>query len=139
MRVTIDLDSRRPLDLLRTYYNLRYATGQEPAVWESSRKGYHLAAYGAGGTWEDVLRLREILGDDYRRIALDELLAGIKPKQILWTHKDGRSSKPGRVDSLPARPLVVALDRYRRRPGQDTRWKQTHGLRHGRRFVGGAP
>ena len=97
MRVTIDLDSKNLLELLKCYYNLRYmaqAFDSDVEAYET-RRGYHIVAYGLPITQEEALYLREVYGDDLARVDIDARQVE-KPKQILWTHKGLKPSR-GRI------------------------------------------
>lgn len=86
MRVTVDVDGASVLRLLMVYFNLRYATGKEPEVRvsRSGRSGNrHFIVRGVIAGEEDVYTLRRWLGDDPRRIWIDESSVG-KPKQVLF-------------------------------------------------------
>ena len=94
VRVTIDLDSKNLLELLKCYYNLRHmaqAHGGEVEAYET-RRGYHIIAYGLPVSQEEALYLREIYGDDLARVDIDARQVE-KPKQILWSHKRLRPSR----------------------------------------------
>jgi hypothetical protein len=74
--------------LIRSYYNLRYVAGVVYVRRSASGRGWHLKAHGLKIDFEKCLLLRAFLGDDEVRVSLDrERLA--KPKQVLWTVKNG--------------------------------------------------
>jgi len=90
MRVTVDLDSHGMLDLLKAYYNMRCIT-DDVEVFRTNR-GYHVIGYGLDGTQQQAEDVRVLLGDDANRIRLDAMQI-VKPKQILWTHKNMKASR----------------------------------------------
>ena len=91
--MTVDLDSRDTLELLKAYYGLRTLTEDVEAY--RTERGYHVVGYGMPISQEQALDIRQSLGDDANRIALDEVALehGAKPLQILWSHKYGRPSR----------------------------------------------
>jgi hypothetical protein len=94
VRVTIDMDSKNLLELLKCYYNLAHmaqAFGSDVEAYET-RRGYHIIAYGLPISQEEALYLREVYGDDQARIDIDARQVE-KPKQILWTHKRMKASR----------------------------------------------
>jgi hypothetical protein len=60
-----------------------------------SGKGFHLIRYGDDGTLEHEFKLREIYGDDIRRIRIDKWkrTLGSHNYNVLWTKKDGKKAK----------------------------------------------
>lgn len=88
MRVTVDVDFDK-LKAVRAFYNLKYALGN-CQIRSSSRRGWHLRSFGAKD-WKTVMTLRMLAGDDEARLKFDEVFVW-KPKQVLWTSKEGRFS-----------------------------------------------
>ncbi|MHA1721775.1 MAG: hypothetical protein ACTSXW_01735 [Candidatus Baldrarchaeia archaeon] len=84
MRVTVDKDYPSDLELLKTYFNMKFFTGKEPEVRISkSGRGYHFIVRGLRISFETSLHLRRFLGDDETRVLLDEIGYG-KPRQVLF-------------------------------------------------------
>jgi len=104
MRVTIDLDTKNQLTLLKTLFNLAYFTGKRTVdiLVEETRKGYHLTAY-TPLDFDSVIFLRKLLGDDPVRIKLDEKRK-FKVKNVLWTVK---ITSEGRFESRKINPLSL--------------------------------
>jgi len=86
MRLTVDLDSWWFQDLQRMIaiaYNLGLGFPAE-LKRSPSRKGYHATWYNVPEN--KVVKFRELLGDDARRIKKDVEMHE-KPKQVLFTKK----------------------------------------------------
>lgn len=92
MRLTIDLDNPSNLSIQKCYYNLWNITKIQPQLRiSSSKKGVHLKVHGLINNEELITSIRKTLGDDEVRVKFDtERIA--KPKQVLWTVKDGKKS-----------------------------------------------
>lgn len=114
MRVTVDLDSPRGLKLIEAYYCLGYFSGGRVLIRRSAKRprGWHLKAHGLppSDTFYAEVRLR--YGDDKNRVRFD-LTRKKKPKQILWTEKDGEKASKWRVEPwtllMPENPPVRLL------------------------------
>lgn len=94
MRITVDLDEPSALEVIKAYYNLAYLarlTGAEkPQIRISaSGRGVHIKAHGFRLSDEDIEVIRRWLGDDEARIYFDRRRL-LKPKQVLFTEKNGR-------------------------------------------------
>jgi hypothetical protein len=90
MRVTIDIDSNRAFDVLRSWFTLRAITGKDPiGRVSSSGTGAHILVSGLPISQQTAIVIRRVCGDDYARIAFDEESRG-KPLQILFDEKHGR-------------------------------------------------
>jgi len=95
MRVTVDKDNPTVLELMKTYFNMKYLFGKEPELRVSKSGGlnHHFVVRGLKISFLDSLNLRRFLGDDLNRIHLDEIGVG-KPRQVLFipfeylTHPD---------------------------------------------------
>lgn len=85
MRVTIDLDYDDPEYAKGLLERLRQMFGN--AYIRKTRRGYHLKSYTSLGL-DEALEVRKMLGDDPVRVRLDRMRLK-KPKQILWTWKEG--------------------------------------------------
>jgi len=84
MRVTVDKDYPSDVELLKTYFNMKYFMGREPEVRVSkSGKGYHFIVRRLRISFETSLHLRQFFGDDETRVFLDEIGYG-KPRQVLF-------------------------------------------------------
>jgi len=84
MRVTVDKDYPSDVELLKTYYNMKYFMGKEPEVRVSkSGQGYHFIVRRLRISFETSLHLRRFFGDDGTRVFLDEIGYG-KPRQVLF-------------------------------------------------------
>jgi hypothetical protein len=61
-----------------------------------SGKGFHLIRHGDDGTLKHEFKLRELFGDDMRRIRIDKwkYSLGSHNFNVLWTKKEGRKAKP---------------------------------------------
>ncbi len=73
MRLTLDLDNctfREVLNKLDMV--LWFFPHKRVEFWLSSRKGYHIIVYDTGLTFEEALELRKELGDDPKRVEIDE-------------------------------------------------------------------
>ncbi len=92
MRVTVDLDYPSRLKLLKAYYNMRQI-GDVEINRSAGGKGFHLVAYQLPITFEQSIELRRLYGDDPIRIDFDERYH-LKPKQVLYTVKDGVPIEP---------------------------------------------
>lgn len=69
-RISVDRDNFNQLRLLMTYYNMKRIC-TDVFVWETNH-GYHIYGRFPNRTTEQNLDMRRMLGDDPRRIALDE-------------------------------------------------------------------
>lgn len=91
MRLTLDIDGSDPethSKALKLYDTLKAQFLRHDIEMYKTKRGYHLVVYDTGLTYEQVLQLRELLGDDKNRIKLDTELFK-KPKQVLFTEKNG--------------------------------------------------
>jgi hypothetical protein len=84
MRLTIDLDTGGWLRCMILWSMFQYIYGR--CYWRySAKRGYHIKVHGLKP--EEVMKWRQIY-DDEARIRFDDECY-MKPKQILWTEKDG--------------------------------------------------
>jgi len=73
-RLTIDLDSKNQLNLLKVIFNTKYIFPNAKIEVYESRKGYHLYILPPSSlSFEQRLNLRLFLGDDPDRCFLDYL------------------------------------------------------------------
>lgn len=71
-RIGIDIDSKNRFRLLKTYFNARYLFGDKIRVFETNH-GYHLRVYVKNKPMPELsLLVRAILGDDPKRLYVDE-------------------------------------------------------------------
>ncbi len=90
MRITIDLDEPDNLEIQMCYYNLWFITKIKPFIrLSASGRGVHLKVHGVREGELVVNDIRRMLGDDAIRVKFDEERLA-KPKQVLWTKKDGK-------------------------------------------------
>jgi len=86
MRVTVDIDSKWWNDLFRVLEKgFELGLGM-PNEIRKTRRGYHIIWRGLSITKEECLELRKKLGDDEKRIMLDQTKP-YKPFQVLFTKK----------------------------------------------------
>lgn len=87
MRCTVDCDFK--VDAVSMLNRMIDETKQLPEIWLSPRgQGFHFIAYGLDCSFEETLKMRERIGDDYLRIKIDrERCETGKPLQVLWTKK----------------------------------------------------
>lgn len=98
MRLTIDLDNPTNLDIQKCYYNLQYITKLKPQIrLSASGNGVHIKVHGLKISKEDLEILRETLRDDKIRIKYDRERVA-KPKQVLWTVKNGKKASDWTYD-----------------------------------------
>lgn len=91
MRLTLDIDGdddRTRNKVIEIHRLLKKKFDKHDMELYKTRRGYHLIVYDTELSFSEVIRLRELLGDDKNRIKLDEELIK-KPKQVLFTKKDG--------------------------------------------------
>jgi len=87
-RISIDLDSFNQLQMLKTYYNLKYCF--ENVLIKKTLHGYHIMAYKKDRTPEENLHYRLMFGDCKNRSELDHFrLMENEPELIetLFKHK----------------------------------------------------
>jgi len=91
-RVTIDLDNPSWLRVVSTYFNLWYMTGVRPQIRRSaSGEGFHIKTHGFNGSFDNMIKIRELLGDDELRVRFDtEKVA--EPTQVLFTMKNNKKA-----------------------------------------------
>lgn len=70
-RVSIDLDSKNQLNLLRAYFNLNRFS--DNVIVKETRNGFHVVGEVKGRTPEQNLHIRAMLNDCEGRLELDEL------------------------------------------------------------------
>lgn len=93
-RVTLDLDSvdESPIQAIRAYHALQRAAEEVEVRISSGGRGLHLIGYFTERLDETAKeRLRRSLGDDAKRLELDNLRGSAATSQVLWTEKDGRT------------------------------------------------
>lgn len=94
MRVTIDIDNNGFLGKIHLTYAmlaLRLMSRGNAYCRRSANKRFHVKCHGLRISFRTSLFMRFLLMDDDTRIRKDvERLK--KPKQILWTHKDGKTA-----------------------------------------------
>jgi len=88
MRVTIDMDKPSRMKAMAVIAMLKL-TGGRVFVRRSAGGKIHLKVHGLRIPFGISLLLRYLLGDDRMRIRFD-LRRQMKPKQILFTVKDGK-------------------------------------------------
>ncbi len=92
MRITIDLDNPNNLTIQKCYYNLWYTTNIKPQIrLSASKKGVHIKVHGVIKKEDIINNIRKTLGDDTIRVKFDEERIA-KPKQVLWTIKNGKKA-----------------------------------------------
>jgi len=101
MRVTVDLDYPSRLQVMKSYFNMK-AFGEVEASRSAGGKGYHFVIYGLPISFKGSLRLRRCFGDDLARIGFDEKQT-MKPKQVLYTRKEGVS-----IEKIQEADLLMA-------------------------------
>jgi len=87
MRVTIDIDGNA-FRCVRAFFWLKYLF-EKVFIRRSAFRGWHIVAFTKIKDFSVILLVRRVLGDDVTRIEFDEERL-MKPKQVLWTCKDGR-------------------------------------------------
>jgi hypothetical protein len=85
LRVTIDIDSKNPLILMKTLIMGTLKFMRFPYLFEKSRKGYHVGWHGMDITEREMLVARLALGDDKNRVRLDMMPNRIQ--QVLFDKK----------------------------------------------------
>ena len=93
-RVTIDIDDHGrnwKLDAVRAYYGLKRAADSVEVRVSSSGSGIHLVGWFDERLSDDAKdRLRRTLGDDAKRVDLDEMRSRHgHATNVLWTSKAG--------------------------------------------------
>jgi hypothetical protein len=101
MRVTIDIDTKGK-EAGEAFRKLSEITKGLIEIWET-RRGFHFIVRGLPISFEESLRIREECGDDPLRLRLDREM-GDKPKQVLWTVKDGHVAK--RITTIQFRNIL---------------------------------
>jgi hypothetical protein len=86
MRVTVDIDAKGK-EAKEAFIKLSEITKESPEIWETQR-GFHFIVRGLPISFEESLKIREECGDDPLRLRLDREM-GDKPKQVLWSVKNG--------------------------------------------------
>jgi len=88
MRVTVDVDNP---SRLRVEYPMRVLKllGGQVFIRKSASRGLHIKAHGLNIPFWASLVLRALLGDDRHRVLFD-FQRTFKPKQLLFTVKDGK-------------------------------------------------
>ncbi|MCD6148449.1 hypothetical protein J7J18_03695 [bacterium] len=92
MRVTIDIDGKGVLAKWKValdFLVLKVLSRGNAYVRRSANNKFHLKAHGLPISFRTSLLIRALLGDDKMRIKFD-LERKKKPKQILWSWKDGK-------------------------------------------------
>ena len=94
MRVTVDYDGTGFMSRFKTtvaWLVLRSISRGQQYGRKSSDKGYHVKCHGLRISFKLSLLIRFLLLEDIKRTMFDmERLK--KPKQIAWTHKDGKAA-----------------------------------------------
>lgn len=91
MRLTLDIDGKDEktrLKVAEIMRALRQQFERHDIEVYATKRGFHFIVYDTGLTFDQILELRNILGDDQNRIKLDRELFE-KPKQVLFTEKNG--------------------------------------------------
>lgn len=86
MRITIDIDTKNPIFLFRTFFYGLIMYRKLPNLFHITKKGYHLGWINVKISEDDMFRHRLLLGDDKRRILLDRICL-CKPRQTLFNRK----------------------------------------------------
>lgn len=90
MRISCDLDNPSYLKVLTSYYNLWFITKKKPQIRKSaSGKGFHIRVFGSKLPVEEILQIRESLGDDELRIRFDREKES-EPFDVLFSMKNGK-------------------------------------------------
>ena len=86
MRVTIDCDRKQ--EALTTFWKGLVRIKKAPDIIRVSSRGngFHFVWLNACSTFSESIALRKAIGDDVKRIWIDEQAAD-KPKQIMWNSK----------------------------------------------------
>jgi hypothetical protein len=93
MRLTLDFDDKGFTGKFRVtvaWLTLKVLSRNRQYARKSANKGWHLKAHGLRH-FRLIILLRLLLGEDRMRVKFD-LVRQRKPKQILWSHKDGKSA-----------------------------------------------
>jgi len=90
VRVTVDIDGG-VLNLLKAFFTMKYYFGNCYVRRSPSGRGWHLMSFTPIKDFDKILQIRRALGDDEARIHFDEKRLK-KPKQVLWTVKDGNAA-----------------------------------------------
>ena len=92
MRVTLDYDGDGFVSKYHTilsWFVLKILSRGAQYGRKSADKGYHLKRHGLRISFKMSLLIRFLLLEDKQR-SLFDLTRTKKPKQILWTHKEGK-------------------------------------------------
>jgi len=92
MRVTLDIDGTgfySKMKVTVAWITLRCLSRGNQYGRRSAGGKFHLKAHGLKISFRTSIVIRLILGDDKMRIRFD-LRRQLKPKQSLWTKKDGK-------------------------------------------------
>ena len=94
MRVSCDYDGTGFISRFKTtvaWLTLRIISRGQVYGRKSADKGYHLKAHGLKISFRLSLFIRILLLEDRKRCEFD-MTRLKKPKQILWSHKDGKAA-----------------------------------------------
>jgi hypothetical protein len=77
--------------MLAAKYNSQYVFPEADVEVRITRHGYHVVAFGPCLPFEQEIKVRAMLGDDRRRVHLDEYKKSIDSHNynVLWTEKAG--------------------------------------------------
>ncbi len=92
MRLTLDIDDTSKDRVENITFNLKQMFPNSRGELYETKHGFHIIVYGTGLPFAKVIKLREKLGDDKRRILLDKELVK-KPLNVLFSMKDGYQRK----------------------------------------------
>ena len=77
-KISIDLDEKDELSLLKVYYNLKYLFPNEEIIVRETKRGYHIKVEKEVDV-QTNLQIRRILGDDTYRLQLSEKRITLPP------------------------------------------------------------
>jgi hypothetical protein len=93
--IGLDIDGRdrsvATYRMLKAYFNLKYVFPEADVEVRITRHGYHVVAFGPCLPFDKEIVMRSVLGDDRRRVHLDEYKKSIGSHNynVLWTEKAG--------------------------------------------------
>jgi len=97
MRLTLDIDrcGRRKSEGIWRLLRFLFPKHRIVERISASGKGRHFIVYGVSHDWSEICQLRRWLGDDPKRIVIDDIVrhaAGVQT-QILFTYKRGKKAQ----------------------------------------------
>ena len=106
MRVTLDIDHHNELRRLMQYFNMKHICGVDEIRVSSSGRGLHLIKRGLNISYEDSLKIRDMLGECENRLKFDEE-KNHKMKQILWRSKKTEDGKTQEARVISEREILA--------------------------------